>query len=118
MGKTRRTRKTRKTRKTRRATMRSKRRLSKKKKKSKSHGPMVACACACACARARARVRMPAYQGTLLFSSLVLRPGMFYRNQHTILFFFFGLQAGDFLSQAPHMLQARTGRYDQRPTEN
>merc|ERR1712195_251789 len=35
---------------------------------------------------------------------------------HTLLFFLFGLQAGDFLSQAPHMLQARTGRHEQRPT--
>merc|ERR1712195_374895 len=35
---------------------------------------------------------------------------------YTLLFFLFGLQAGDFLSQAPHMLQARTGRHEQRPT--
>merc|ERR1711865_775785 len=113
--------KTRKTwaRKTRRTTRRSKPRLSKNKKKIKSHGPMVACACACACARARARVcaclRTKVH---CCFSSLALRPGMFYRNQHTLLFFFFGLQAGYFISQAPHMLQARKGRYDQRPTEN
>merc|ERR1711865_1371294 len=103
-------------RKTRRTTRRSKPRL---KKKIKSYGPLVACACACACARARARVcaclRTKVH---CCFCSLVLRPGMFYRNQHTLLFFFFGLQAGDFLSQAPHMLQARAGRYDQRPTEN
>jgi len=34
-----------------------------------------------------------------VFFSLASRPGIFYRNQRTLLFFFFGLQAVDSLSQ-------------------
>merc|ERR1712153_161584 len=92
------------TRKTRRTTMRSKPRLSEKKNKLESYGLMVACACA------RAHCCFYGTKVHCCFASLASRLGIFYRNQHTFVFLFFGLQAGDFLPQPD-----RTGRYDQRP---
>jgi len=49
----------------------------------------------------------------VVLSSLALRLGILYRNQPTLLFFFFfGFVAGDYLSLSARMLPVRAGKYN------